>query len=335
MDSKRKNARTLDMYVRLCEGKSINKKAEAINFGVDERSIQRDIDDIRAFLCDRSESNGMDTREVVYDRTKDGFVMIGDEPSMMTNSEILAVSKILLESRAFTKRELKTILDKLVEGCVPLKNMKLVSDLISNEKYHYVELHHKSITQDKIWELGEDIKNHNLVKIKYMRGYDNKDTVERVVEPVGIIFSEYYFYLNAYIDVKNEAGEYVHKYDYPAIFRIDRIKTFKQMGETFKLPYSSRFEEGEFRKRIQFMYAGKLMNIRLKYYGINPEPVLDRLPTAKIVKEENDCCEITAEVFGNGIVMWLLSQGSKVEVLKPDSLREEMKKQLQEMLGRY
>lgn len=51
--------------------------------------------------------------------------MIGDEPSMMTKSEILAVSKILLESRVFTKRELKTILDKLVEGCVPLKNMKL------------------------------------------------------------------------------------------------------------------------------------------------------------------------------------------------------------------
>lgn len=42
--------------------------------------------------------------------------MVGDEPSMMTNSEILAVSKILLERRAFTKRELKTILDKLVGG---------------------------------------------------------------------------------------------------------------------------------------------------------------------------------------------------------------------------
>ena len=55
------------MYVRLCEGKVINKKTESQKFGVDERSIQRDIDDIRAFLCDRSESNGGDTREVVYD----------------------------------------------------------------------------------------------------------------------------------------------------------------------------------------------------------------------------------------------------------------------------
>lgn len=35
-----KNYRTLDMYVRLCEGKIINKAEEAKRFGVDERSIQ-------------------------------------------------------------------------------------------------------------------------------------------------------------------------------------------------------------------------------------------------------------------------------------------------------
>lgn len=33
--------------------------------------------------------------------------------------------------------------------------------------------------------------------------------------------------------------------------------------------------------------------------------------------------------------MWLLSQGGKVEVLRPDSLREEMKNVLNEMLNRY
>ena len=54
-------------------------------------------------------------REVVYDRSPKSFVMVGDELSMMTNREILAVSKILLESRAFMKRNLKAILDKIVE----------------------------------------------------------------------------------------------------------------------------------------------------------------------------------------------------------------------------
>ena len=191
MERESKNFRTLDMFVRLCEGKTVNKAEEARRFGVDERSIQRDIDDIRAFL-DEQNVKGVDGRSIEYDRTKKGFVMVGDESSMMTNSEILAVSKILLESRAFTKRELKIILDKLVEGCVPMKNMKLVSDLISNEKYHYVELNHKEYIRDKLWEIGTDIHEHNLVSLRYARANAPRESIKRIVEPLSILFSEYY-----------------------------------------------------------------------------------------------------------------------------------------------
>ena len=334
MNKESKNQRTLDLYVRLCEGKTINKATEASRFGVDERSIQRDIDDIRSFLEEKRLSDG-DTREIVYDRIKKGFIMVGDEPSMMTNSEILAVSKILLESRAFTKRELKTILDKLVEGCVPLKNMKLVSDLIANEKYHYVELNHKEYIQDKLWQIGSDIHEHNLVSLRYARANAPRESIKRIVEPISILFLEYYFYLNAYIVEKDDSGKYVHKYNYPAIFRIDRIKNYKHLDEKFKVSYSNRFEEGEFRKRIQFMYAGKLQRVVLKFHGENPEPILDRLPTARVTQQYDNECTIEAEVYGKGVIMWLLSQGSKVEVLRPESMREEMKQILQEMLKLY
>lgn len=335
MDSTRKNARTLDMYIRLCEGKIINKKIESATFGVDERSIQRDIDDIRAFLDDRRTVDSNDTRTIEYDKSKKGFIMVGAEPSMMTNSEILAVSKILLESRAFTKREMKGILDKLINGCVPLKNMKMVSDLLANEKYHYVELGHKEYIQDKLWDIGYDIQEHNLISMRYARASAPRESIKRVVEPLAILFSEYYFYLNAHIVEKDEEGKYVHKYSYPAIFRIDRIKNYRRLKEKFKVSYSNRFEEGEFRKRIQFMYAGQLMNIRIKYFGDNPEPILDRLPTARIIQQYEHEYTIDAEVYGKGIIMWLLSQGNNIEVIRPDSLREEMKDILSKMLDRY
>ena len=302
---------------------------------MDERFIQRDIDDIRAFLCDRSESIGRDTREVVYDRTQKGFVMVGDEPSMMTNSEILAVSKILLESRAFTKRELKAILDKLVEGCVPIKNMKLVSDLIANEKYHYVELNHNEYIQDKLWQIGSDIHEHNLVSLHYARGNAPRESIKRVIESISILFSEYYFYFNAYIVEKDDSGKYVHKYNYPAIFRIDRIKNYKHLNEKFRVEYIKRFEEGEFRKRVQFMYAGKLQRIILRFYGDNPEPILDRLPTARVVEQYNNECTIEAEVYGTGCIMWILRQADKVEVIQPKELRDEMKNAIEKMIKRY
>ena len=152
---------------------------------------------------------------------------------------------------------------------------------------------------------------------------------------VSIMFSEYYFYLNAFIVEKDENGKYVHKYNYPAIFRIDRIKDYQQMGETFKVSYANRFEEGEFRKRIQFMYAGKLMNMKLKFFGDNPEPILDRLPTARVVEQYEHEYVIEAEVYGKGCIMWLLSQADKVEVLRPESLREEMKRMIRKMMERY
>lgn len=331
---KAKNFRVIDMYVRLCEGKVIKKSSEACTFGVDERSIQRDIDDIRAFLDERNVCSG-DGREIVYDRTKKGFIMTGDEQSMMTNSEILAVSKILLESRAFTRREMNTVLDKLVKGCVPLRNIKLVSDLIANEKYHYVELNHKEYIQDKLWEIGSDIYEHNLVSLRYARANAPRESIKRIVEPISILFSEYYFYLNAYIVEKDDSGKYVHKYNYPAIFRIDRIKNYRHLEEKFKVSYTNRFEEGEFRKRIQFMYAGKLQKVVLKFYGENPEAILDRLPTARVIEQYEKECTIEAEVFGKGVIMWLLSQGSKVEVIRPESLRGEMKQVLKDTLKLY
>ena len=207
---------------------------------------------------------------------------------------------------------------------MPLRNMKLVSDLIANEKYHYVELTHPIRNPDILWKLGEAVRGCNRLEIHYQKQDAVQENVKRVIEPVGIIFSEYYFYLNAFIVEKNATGRYEHKYSYPAIFRIDRIVKCREMGEKFKLPYNGRFEEGEFRKRVQFMYSGELMRVKFLFFGRNAEAVLDRLPTAKIVSCQDGACEIEAEVYGKGILMWLLSQGEQVEILRPEWLREEM-----------
>lgn len=328
-----KASRTLDLYDRLCQGEVIRKQDEALRYGVDTRSVQRDIDELRSFLDNRALENPGDERRIVYDRQKKGFVLAGYQSPIMTNSEILAVSKILLESRAFTKKEMSAILDKLISGCVPQKNMKLVTDLLSNEKYHYVELQNPAGIQDKLWDIGNDIKQCQLMEIDYRRQNDGQ--VLRVVQPIAILFSEYYFYLIAYLTEQNADSEYIRQYDYPTVYRVDRIQSYRLLDEKFHLPYANRFQEGEYRKQIQFMYAGKLQTIRFKYTGWNVDAILDRLPTAKIVEKGAHSYIIQAEVFGKGILMWLLSQGKYVQLLEPASLREEIRNLLQEMLKRH
>lgn len=237
-----------------------------------------------------------------------------ESPALRTleNSEILAVCKILLESRSMRKDEMFPILDKLIACCVPERNRKAVQELLANEKHHYIEPHHQQPVLNGMWELGQAIQNHQMVEIEYERLKEPR-MVKRRVKPVGIMFSEYYFYLTAFLEDK-ESFENPDDL-FPTIYRIDRIRSFRVLDEHFAVPYKDRFQEGEFRKRVQFMYGGKLERIKFKYTGPSIEAVLDRLPTAEITEQDEDGWTVTAEVFGKGIDMWLRSQGSVVQII--------------------
>ena len=127
------------------------------------------------------------------------------------------------------------------------------------------------------------------------------------------MFSEFYYYLTAFIENIDKEKEFHNPDDmFPTIYRIDRLKEMKVLEETFYVPYGDRFEEGEFRKRIQFMYGGRLKRIRFKYRGNSLESILDRLPTAKVIKEEKEGVLIQAEVFGEGVDRWIKSQGDAI-----------------------
>ena len=60
------------------------------------------------------------------------------------------------------------------------------------------------------------------------------------------------------------------------------------------------------------MYGGRLQQIKFRYTGPSIEAVLDRLPTAQIVQQDETGWTVTAEVFGKGIDMWLRSQGDSI-----------------------
>jgi len=313
-----KIARILDLYTKLMNGYLICKGEEAERYGVNERRIQRDIDDIRCYLENDALNHGF-VNSIKYDRENKGYRLEQIYKIRLTNSEILAICKILLDSRAFTKKEMKDMLDRLISCCAPEANQQIVADLIKNEAFHYVEPRHKTIFVDLLWEVGMAIRTHHYVEIRYERLKDRKSVV-RKLKPVAIMFSEYYFYLTAFLDDDDQSRNDfdVINDSFPTIYRIDRIKKLKTLDEQFNIPYSSRFEEGEFRKRIQFMYGGKLQRVRFRYIGPDVDAILDRLPTAEITDEDDDGYTIKAEVFGKGIDMWIRSQGDYIQMIEGD-----------------
>lgn len=89
--------RILYIFDKLLEGQLIRKSEMATRFQVSEKAIQRDIRDLRIYF------DGI--RELTYSRSKKGFILTDTQQKQMTKGEIIAVSKILLESRAFPKSD--------------------------------------------------------------------------------------------------------------------------------------------------------------------------------------------------------------------------------------
>ena len=300
-ESYQKNERILSLYTRLQRGEVLHKAEEAHRFRVNEKSIQRDIESLRNFL--EEEHNN---QTVIYDKRLGGY-RLDTQAGKLSNGEILAVCKILLESRSLPKKDMDRLLEKLVQCCVPDTNKKTVDKLIANEKLHYIEPHHGVSLFERLWDIGTAVQEQRVLEITYEKM--NHEVVTRVVEPAAIMFSEYYFYLTAFIRNIDKKKEFENADDlFPTIYRIDRIKNYKIMDEHFHVQYADRFEEGEFRKRVQFMYGGKLQTIKFRYTGPSIEAILDRLPTAEAKENPDGTWSVTAEVFGKGAEMWLKSQ---------------------------
>ncbi len=294
-----KGFRLLNIYERLYRGEKLNKEQLASEYGVSLKSIQRDIDDLRAYLEETHFSEGEVT--IQYSKAENCYSLVRLEREWLTNEEALALCKILLESRAFCKDELSQLIEKLVVQISP-GDRKIAEDIIRNEYFNYVPLKHGKKLLNPIWILSQYIASHKMIEFDYIR-QDGKKSHKRM-KPVSILFSEFYFYCLVF------DGD--GKTDYPIIYRIDRMTNIKPTGEVFEVPYKDRFKDGEFRKRIQFMYSGELKKVTFEYTGVL-EAMLDKVPTAKVISQKDGVYTITAESYGNGLMMWLGAQGEKVK----------------------
>ena len=171
--------RVLDLYQRLQAGEIINKSNVALQYAVNERSIQRDIDDIRDFLSKEAGKSGI-SDTVIYDRIEKGYRLEKIYDMKLRNCEVLAICKILLDSRAFRKDEMQEMLGKLLDCCVPKARQDTVKALIANEQYHYIEPQHKKYFLDTMWSIGQAIEHQNYIEIEYERSKDKKKVKQLV-----------------------------------------------------------------------------------------------------------------------------------------------------------
>lgn len=242
-----KTERVLRIYTKLLNGNLINKTEEAMIYGVNERSIQRDMDDIRNFLALEQATGGC-VYSIVYNRKKKGYQMQKIQQTRFSNGELLAMCKLLLGSQAFSKKELKELLEKVIGNCDEPNDRKLLKSLISNEMFHYKEQHSAEL-MEKLWELGQAVKGSHYIDICWKDS--NKNTAEsKRLKPVAVLYINQFFNLAAFEEKVGQEGD-CKDWNTPEVFRIDMMHDVQVLEERFHIPYSKRFEEGEFRRQVK------------------------------------------------------------------------------------
>lgn len=316
-----KQERALDIFFRLLYGEKVSVYQLACEYGVSTKSVTRSLNELKAFLSDRRELVG--SMDLQYSHRDKCYQLICD--NFLDNEELFAVVEVMVGSRVLSKKELSRLLDKLKRFVSPQDRSRL-NALIGNEMFHYAEVRHdcESVTEN-LWRLADCIEKKREITVEYYR-MDRSCVVHRLY-PLSVMFSDYYFYL---IALETDDPERKPKY-----FRVDRIRSLtvhRDKRFTDKVP---EFDEGLLRKRSSLMWPGKLRTIRFEFTGPSLQAVLDKLPTAKVIKTEKNVSLVEAQVYGDGIRMWLLSQGSWVKVVYPQEFVSEMKEEIEKMKNHY
>ena len=243
----------------------------------------------------------------------------------LTNKELFALTEVMIGSRSFSKMELLTLVDKM-KRFTTLDDRSKLNELIRKELYHYTDVKHDcESVQATLWQLINCITDKREISIEYYRA-DRKWVTHRI-RPASVMFTDYYFYLIAF----NTEGAL----DKPLYFRIDRIKYITEHRKKFTGMEAPEFDEGLMRQRSLFMWPGKLRTIRFEFTGLAIQAILDKLPTARVIERNGRTYTVEADVYGDGIEMWILSQGRRIKVISPADFVDEIKKEVSLMAKNY
>lgn len=315
-----KQDRVLELFFRGLRGEDISVKNLATEYSVSTKSISRDINDLKTFLADHREL--VRNAELHYSHSEKCYRLYDE---FLTNKELFSLVDVLSGARAFSKMELLTLVEKMKQFTTPADRPKL-NELIRKELYHYPQVKHDcESVQAVLWQLINCIIDKREISIEYYRS--DRKWVTHCLRPASVMFNDFYFYLFAF-NTKETL-------DKPLYFRVDKIKYITEHRKKFTNMDAPDFDEGLLRQHSLFMWPGKLRTIRFEFTGLAIQAILDKLPTARVIERNNRTYTVEADVYGDGIKMWLFIQGLRIKVASPDDFVEEMKKEIELMRNQY
>ncbi len=184
-----------------------------------------------------------------------------------------------------------------------------------------------SIDTELFEYISKAIENSNRIRIQY-HAINTDELTKRKVDPYGLFFYDGIWFLYTYCHLKNDFRW----------FALDRIKNLRVLKERFKKPdeidmgkmlrHAFRFwQEDRGKETVRVRFQKPVSEIIKRKSSWHPTEKRKILPTGEV--------ELRFELSSTKeLKWWIYSWLPYVQVIEPESLREEMKKELRAALKR-
>ena len=285
------------------------KIKEIYNVNIDCRTIRRNINLLKyKFEYDISTRN----------ENGKGYYINRDPETDFEPGEVRAI----IDNFCYANYIVPSIAKNIIKKC---KNIQTVYE---NEKIKDYQIYANDSKTENVEVIKniEDISNSiflsKKIKFEYWK-YVITDKLERkivsepVVSPYAIVYKKQEFYLIAEKEGKNEFYNY----------RIDRMKNIKILDEEITVK-KKKSEIKDFAESSTEMFGGKKQEIESICHILLLDTIFDTFGknvTIEKISNDEEHFKLLVDTNPLGFKMWAMRNIDLVEVIKPSSLREEMK----------
>lgn len=283
------------------------KVKEIYNIEIDPRTIRRNINLLKYKL-----NYDISTRE----ENGKGYYLTRNPETDFEIGEIRAI----IDTFSYSNYIVPSVAENIIKKC---KNLQNVYENQSLRNYRVFAKNSKTENMEvikNIEDISEAIQNLNKIEFEYWKYKIDKKfefalSNSYKVTPYAIVYSEQEFYL---IGIKEGKDNF-------QFFRLDRIKNIKQLAEKREIAKTESEIENFANSSIE-MFAGKIEKIEAICDNPLLNPVIDKFgKNITIIKNDENTFKLILDTDRNGFLYWALKNIREVEIIKPISLRNEIK----------
>ncbi len=222
-----KVTRVLMLYHQLLSGQQVDKILFAIEHNINERTFDRDIQDVRLFL---SEIYSVD--EIKFDKKTNSYQLTGQRSKHIDRMNAAVISKLIIESKTLREDEMEGLVDVVMQA-VSSRDAEVIKTYLNYDIKRYSS-NTKSAVLKFIGDLYAIINEGCDIELEYIKEDETREKVR--VAPLRLECKNNEFYLIAAQD---------YSLDNVIGVPVDKIECFDKLHTVFARRLKEKYYKKE------------------------------------------------------------------------------------------